>query len=103
MVQYVDLTKLHAHPSNPRLSAREDVIEQIAAQLNGRLDEAHALLVRPADGNGYEIISGHHRKAAAERAGIKQVPCWVREMTDEDAYMARAYSSQKIRVRAGSI
>ena len=90
MVQYVELTRLHAHPGNPRLSAREDVIEQIAAQLNGRLDEAHALLVRPADGNGYEIISGHHRKAAAERAGIKQVPCWVHEMSDQDAYMALA-------------
>ena len=69
MVQYVELTRLHAHPGNPRLAAREDVIEQIVAQLNGRLDEAHALLVRPTDGNGYEIISGHHRKAAAERAG----------------------------------
>ena len=89
MVQYVELTRLYAHPGNPRLSAREDVIEQIAAQLNGRFDEAHALLVRP-NGAGYEIISGHHRKAAAERAGIKQVPVWVREMSDEDAYMALA-------------
>jgi ParB-like chromosome segregation protein Spo0J len=59
------------------------------AQLNGELDEAHALLVRP-NGKGYEIISRHHRRLAAERAGIKQLPCWVREMSDEDAYMALA-------------
>jgi protein gp37/ParB-like chromosome segregation protein Spo0J len=86
MTQLIDVSDLYPHPRNPRLASREDVIEQIAAQLSGKLDEAHALLVRPM-GTGYEIVSGHHRKAAAERAGIKQVPCWVRDLDDEAAYM----------------
>lgn len=88
-MQVIPLTALHAHPKNPRLAPRDDVVEQIAAQLNGKLDEAHALIVRP-NASGYEIISGHHRKLAAERAGLKEVPCWVRDMSDEDAYMALA-------------
>jgi len=41
----------------------------------------------PARARGYEIVSGHHRKPAAERA---DVPCWVHEMSYDDAYMALA-------------
>ena len=37
--------------------------------------------------NVYQIVSSHHRKLAAEKAGITEVPCWVREMDDDEAYM----------------
>lgn len=47
---------------------------------------AHAILVRPLAG-GYQIISGHNRTTAARRAGLKRIPAWVREMTDEEAFM----------------
>lgn len=50
--------------------------------------------MRPV-GERYEIISGHHRKAAAEKAGLESVPCWVREMSDEDAYMALVTSNSQ--------
>lgn len=92
MIKSIDLIDLHPHPGNPRLAPREDVVEQIAAQLNGQLDEAHALIVRP-NGTGYQIISGHHRQLAAAKAGLSAVPCWVREMSDEDAYMALALNN----------
>lgn len=37
------------------------------------------LLARPSpDGNGYELISGHRRKAACEWAGITEVPVIMR-------------------------
>jgi protein gp37/ParB-like chromosome segregation protein Spo0J len=87
-MQKIPLSVLHAHPQNPRLVPREDVIEQIAAHIigSGSFDEAHALIVRPID-SGFQIISGHNRKLAAERAGLGEVPCWVREMDDATAYM----------------
>lgn len=87
MTKQIALNDLHPHPRNPRLTPRDDVVEQIAAQLHGSMDEAHALIVRP-NAEGFEIISGHNRKLAAEKAGLDAVPCWVREMSDEDAYMA---------------
>jgi ParB-like chromosome segregation protein Spo0J len=31
---------------------------------------------------------GHHRKLAAEQAGLASIPCWVRDMTDDAAFMA---------------
>jgi len=87
-MQKIPLSVLHAHPQNPRLVPREDVIEQIAAHIvgSGSFDEAHALIVRPIK-SGFQIISGHNRKLAAERAGLGEVPCWVREMDDATAYM----------------
>ena len=42
--------------------------------------------VRPEkDGSGYEIIAGHRRCHGGERAGLEEIPCIVREMTDLEA------------------
>lgn len=86
-MKHIAIENLHPHPRNPRLGHREDIVDQIAGQLNGAMDEAHALIVRP-NAAGFEIISGHHRFLAAQKVGLQTVPCWVREMTDEEAYMA---------------
>jgi len=91
MPDQIAITRLEPHPDNPRLMFREDVIDGIAAQLReaGTFDPAHALLVRPANGH-YQVVRGHHRLEAAKRAGFDTVPCWVREMSDGEAYMQLA-------------
>lgn len=43
------------------------------------------VLVRPTDDGGYEMISGHRRMHAAERAGFATIPAIIRELTDDDA------------------
>ena len=43
------------------------------------------LIVRPGKEGEYEIISGHRRKRACELLGIKTIPCFIRDMTDEEA------------------
>ena len=42
------------------------------------------LQARPTE-DGYEIISGHRRKAAALRLGLGKLPVLVRDMTDDEA------------------
>lgn len=42
------------------------------------------LLARPTE-DGYEIVSGHRRKAAALRLGLDKLPVLVRNMTDDEA------------------
>jgi hypothetical protein len=37
---------------------------------------------------GYEIIAGHRRQKASELAGFGDMPCIVREMTDDEAILA---------------
>lgn len=43
------------------------------------------LLARPTTNGNYEIVSGHRRKAAAMKLGLKKLPVLVREMTDDEA------------------
>lgn len=43
------------------------------------------LIVRQGKENGYEIIAGHRRKRACELLGLKTVPCFIRNLTDEEA------------------
>ena len=42
------------------------------------------LLARPK-GESYELVSGHRRRLAAQKLGLKTVPVLVREMTDDEA------------------
>ena len=41
-------------------------------------------LVRPM-GDGYQMVAGHRRMAAAELTGAETLPCIVRDLTDEEA------------------
>jgi ParB/RepB/Spo0J family partition protein len=95
-VQMISVKALRPHPKNPRLSLRQDVIEAIAAGIEElkAIEPRHAITVRPA-GEQYEIISGHHRHAAAVKCGLDSVPCWVVDMNDDEAYMALATSNNQ--------
>lgn len=41
--------------------------------------------VRPKADGGYEMVAGHRRKCAATLAGITEMPCIVRNLTDDEA------------------
>lgn len=42
-------------------------------------------LVRPKQGGGYEMVAGHRRKMAAKLAQLPEIPCIVRNLTDDEA------------------
>ena len=42
-------------------------------------------LVRPKADGGYEMVAGHRRKCAATLAGITEMPCIVRNLSDDEA------------------
>lgn len=95
-ITLIPVSQLAPHPKNPRVALRGDVVDAIAADLDerGHMEARHAITVRSV-GDGYEIISGHHRHAAALKAGLAGVPCWVVEMDDDEAYMALATSNNQ--------
>lgn len=52
--------------------------------------------VRPEkDGNGYEIIAGHRRRRGGELAGLDEIPCIVRDMTDLEAVREMKISNKQ--------
>lgn len=42
-------------------------------------------LVRPKEDGGYEMVAGHRRKFAAALAELTEIPCIVRNLTDDEA------------------
>lgn len=94
-LEWIDLERIDDHPKNPRVVMRQDVIDAIAACLiDDGFSEKHAIHVRPV-GKRFEILSGHHRRRAAEQVRLDKVPCWVEEMDDDAAYMALATSNNQ--------
>jgi site-specific DNA-methyltransferase (adenine-specific) len=86
-IAWLNIESLSPHPDNPRLIYREDIIETIAQSIAEKgFQPEYALLVRPL-GNGYQIISGHTRHKAALKAGLAKLPCWVKDLDDETAFM----------------
>ena len=61
----------------------QDLIESISE--SGVLTP---LLIRPDQNDVYEMISGHRRMHAAQKAGLITIPASVREMTDDEAVIA---------------
>jgi site-specific DNA-methyltransferase (adenine-specific) len=95
-LEYIPIGDLVPHPDNPRLTLREDVVAQLAAEIERvRFGAQHAILVRPL-GDKYQIVSGHHRVEAASRAGVDVAPAWVNEdMDDDEAFMQLVLSNSQ--------
>jgi N6-adenosine-specific RNA methylase IME4 len=93
-LKLIDVSLLDDHPQNPRIWYRDDVIDGIVANLDGEWPKEHALIVRPFQGR-YQLVAGHTRKRAAEKKGLTKVWCWVKEMTDHEAFMVLATSNSQ--------
>ena len=44
-------------------------------------------IVREKESGGYEMVAGHRRKMASELAGKNEMPCIVRNLTDDEAIL----------------
>lgn len=95
VLEKINLQWIDDHPKNPRVVLREDVVSGIACQLKGQeYPQQHAIHVRPV-GDRFEILSGHHRKQAAIKAGLSHVWCWVEALDDEAAFMSLVTSNSQ--------
>ena len=88
-VQMIDIKKLHSHPKNPRKSVGDVSELSESIKKNGIMQN---LTVVPfisevtgkvCDGE-YIIVIGHRRRAAAEAAGLSELPCIIKEMTESE-------------------
>lgn len=83
-IVYIKLSELHPFKNHP-FQVRKD--EEMAAMVESVKDKGvtQAAIVRPREGGGYEMVSGHRRQMASELAGFTDMPCIVRNLTDEQA------------------
>ena len=71
-------------PNHPFMVRMDAAMQEMAESVKqyGVLVPA---LVRPKRSGGYEMVAGHRRKTAADLAGLAEIPCIVRNLTDEEA------------------
>ena len=83
-VQQIPIDELHPFTNHPFKVLDDEAMTQTVESIK-LLGVTNPLIVRPRPEGGYEIISGHRRKHAAELAHLDTVPVIVRNMKDDAA------------------
>ncbi len=78
---------VHPNRSQPRTRFDDDVLDELAASIKA-MGVLEPVLVRKRAQGGYEIVAGERRWRAAQRAGLREIPVFVRELTEERAFLA---------------
>ena len=81
MITLIPIEKLHPHPDNPRKALGE--LTELAESIKANGIYQNLTVVPDGDGT-YTIIIGHRRKAAAELAGLTELPCAIVEMSEKE-------------------
>lgn len=84
IVQQIELTKLLPFPDHP-FAVRDDEIMQETVESISKYGVLVPAIARPLPDGNYELISGHRRKNACDRAGYKTMPVIVRDLDDDAA------------------
>ncbi|MDD7718594.1 MAG: ParB/RepB/Spo0J family partition protein [Eubacteriaceae bacterium] len=81
-VVYININDIKPNENQPRKVFDEDKISELAASIveHGIIQP---LVVRKT-GSGYEIVAGERRWRASRKAELKEVPCIIREFSDEE-------------------
>ena len=85
-VREIPLSEITDFPNHPFQVRMDDKMTEMADSIRqyGVLVPA---IVREKPEGGYEMVSGHRRKAACELAGTQILPCIVRNLTDDEAIL----------------
>ncbi len=71
-IQDISINDLHSFPDNPFKVVEGEELNLLAESIR-EYGVISPLIVRPCDSGGYEVIAGHRRIKACEKAGIKTV------------------------------
>ena len=81
----ISIEKLHPFEGHPYKIFDNEEMEALTESVHAE-GVISPLIVRPLnDADGYEVISGHRRLHAAQRAGLSAVPAFVYEISREEA------------------
>ena len=79
----IPLDRIDRNPFQPRATMDPEALRELADSIrqNGLLQP---LVVRPAEGDRFELIAGERRFQACRQAGLEAVPVVVRQVTDQE-------------------
>jgi len=79
--QEIPIKKIIPPPAPIRLKAEETNINELATSIK-TVGLINPITVRPKNGK-YEVVAGHRRFLACQRAGVKTVPCVIADVDEK--------------------
>ena len=80
----IPIEELHTFPDHPFKVIDDEAMQSLADSIGNR-GVLHPIVVRVDPNGGYQIISGHRRRFACEKAGLKTIPAYIVELDDDEA------------------
>lgn len=82
-ISEIETSRIMPNPEQPRRTFSDEALEELAASIR-ELGIVQPLTLRAMDGGNYQIIAGERRWRAANRAGLRTVPAYVRTASDSE-------------------
>ena len=83
-VEEINISSIKDFPNHPFKVINDEKMQEMVKSVM-EYGVILPVIVRPKEDGTYEMISGHRRKRACELAGIKQIRCIVKDLTDDEA------------------
>lgn len=83
-LQTLGLNELQAGKYQPRRDMSQTALEELATSIRQQ-GIIQPIVVRPLSQGGYEILAGERRWRAARMAGLSNVPCLIKAVSDKEA------------------
>lgn len=83
-VFYLPVTQIVPNRAQPRTDFDEGALLELADSIR-RYGILQPLTVRRKTGGGFELVAGERRLRAARMAGLREVPCLVAAVSEEDS------------------
>ncbi len=83
-VRNIPLSELHPFRDHPFKVVDDEKMEETVESIK-EYGVLVPIIARPKEEGGYEIISGHRRCHASEKAGLETIPTIVRDLDDDEA------------------
>jgi ParB family transcriptional regulator, chromosome partitioning protein len=80
-INEIEISQIEVNPFQPRSNFGQEALEELAASIR-EIGLIQPLTVRKVGENKYQIIAGERRFRAAQMAGLRSIPAYVREAED---------------------
>ncbi len=81
-INEIELSKIEANPFQPRSKFDGESLKELADSIH-EIGLIQPITLRKIDENKYQIIAGERRFRAAQIAGLKSVPAYIRKAKDD--------------------
>lgn len=83
----IEIDKIAVSKTNPRSHFDDQLIKELADSIKNH-GVLQPILVRPKNGK-QELVCGERRLRASKIAGLKKIPCHIKELSDQQAFEAQ--------------